>query len=237
LGFGALFHDVGKVRLPAELINKPGEYDDEDWRAMQQHPVLGALSLAAISTIDEHHARAVLVAYEHHRALDGSGYPPSSNPSEPNLFSKIVAIADSYDAITSGRVYMKSRVSPDEALRRLLEQNGTRYDSILLRGFVHVLGIFPVGTFVRLNNNEIGVVSANDPKDLYRPVVRILRDASGEPVDQREIQLTATDPDTGEYAVYIAEVITPENTDLTMSEALGLPNQEPQPTGDTSVVK
>ena len=237
LGFAALFHDAGKVRLPAQLINKPGEYNDEDWRAMQQHPALGALSLAAMPKLDEHHARAVLVAYEHHRTLDGKGYPPSSHADEPNLFSKIVAIADSFDAMTSGRVYMKSRMSPDEAILRLLEQSGTRYDPILLRGLVHVLGIFPVGTFVRLNTGEIGIVSANDPKDLYRPIIRILREASGEPGTEKQIQLAAVDPQTGKHTAYIAEIIGPEEMDLTASEALGLPNTEPPPAGDTPVVK
>ncbi len=232
LGFAALFHDSGKVKLPSDLINKPEEYDEEDWRMIRKHPVLGALTLAAMPTTDEHNARGVLVAYEHHLALDGSGYPPTPTCREPNLFSRIVAIADSYDAMTSGRLYMKISISPDEALRRLLRQGGTRYDPILLRALAHVLGIFPAGTFVRLNTGELGIVSSNDPDDLYCPRVRILREASGEPAADRTVKLTSTDPRTGEYLAYITELVDGEDIDLTVREALGIPDPASAPAGE-----
>jgi len=222
LGFAALFHDVGKVKLPAELINKPDEYNDDDWQIMHQHPILGALTLGAMPNTEEHHARAMMVAYEHHQSLDGGGYPRSRTPGAVNLFSRIVAIADSYDAMTSGRVYMKGRMSPDEALRRLLYQNKTRYDPILLRAFTHVLGVFPVGTFVHLNTGEFGVVSTNDPEDLYRPNIRILREADGTTIDGHEIKLTATDPQTGNHMAYIEQIIDPDEAQMSVREALGI---------------
>jgi len=222
LGFAALFHDVGKVKLPAELICKPDEYNEDDWRSMHQHPILGALTLGAMPTTELHHARALIVAYEHHQSLDGGGYPRPRTPGTVNLFSRIVAIADSYDAMTSGRVYMKRRTSPDEALRRLLYQNNTRYDPILLRAFAHVLGVFPVGTFVRLNTGEIGVVSTNDPQDLYRPDIRILREADGTAVEGREVKLSSIDPQTGKHLAYIDQIIDPEKAGISVRDALGI---------------
>jgi len=222
LGFAALFHDVGKVKLPAELINKPDKYNDDDWQIMHQHPILGALTLGAMPTAEQHHARALMVAYEHHQSLDGGGYPRPRTPGTVNLFSRIVAIADSYDAMTSGRVYMKQRTSPDEALRRLLYQNNTRYDPILLRAFAHVLGIFPVGTFVRMNTGEIGVVSANDPQDLYRPNIRIFREADGSAVKGREVKLSSIDPQTGKHLAYIEQIVDPEKADISVRDALGI---------------
>jgi len=231
LGFAALFHDVGKVRLPADLIKKPEKYNEDDWEMMRRHPILGALTMAMLPAIDRHNARAVLVAYEHHMALDGSGYPQTGTPRESSLFSRIVSLVDAYDAMTSGRVYMKTRVSPDEALGRMIRQSGRQFDPILLRALVHVLGIFPVGTFVRLNTGESGIVKRNDPDDLYCPEVRILRDAQGKAVDDRSVKLIATDPQTGEYLAHIAEVIDGEDVGLTVKEALGIFENEVAPAG------
>jgi len=235
LGFAALFHDVGKVKLPQDLINKPEEYSEDDWRMIQKHPVLGALTLGAMLALDDHHARGVLVAYEHHRSVDGGGYPPSPEPRPLNLFSRIVAVADSYDAMTSGRVYLKTRVSPDEALRRLLGQFGARYDPIVLRAFVHVLGIFPVGTFVCLSTGELGIVSRNDQSDLFRPDVRVLREADGSQTAERTVKLTTTDAETGRYLSYIAEVLPPDGVDFTVRQALDLPVPASDSTSTTSV--
>ena len=227
LGFAALFHDVGKVKLPQDLINKPDEYNEDDWRMIQQHPVLGALTLGTMPVLDDHHARAVLVAYEHHRSVNGGGYPPSPERRPMNLFSRIVAAADSYDAMISGRVYVKTRISPDEALRRLLAGSRSRYDPLVLRAFVHVLGMFPVGTFVRLSTGEIGITSRNDSSDLFRPHVRILREPDGSQAADRVIKLTATDPQTGMHVSYITEVLSPESVNLSVREALDLPNPIP----------
>lgn len=144
-----------------------------------------------------------------------------------NLFSRIVAAADSYDAMISGRVYVKTRISPDEALRRLLAGSRSRYDPLVLRAFVHVLGMFPVGTFVRLSTGEIGIISRNDSSDLFRPHVRILREPDGSQAADRVIKLTATDPQTGMHVSYISEVLSPESVNLSVREALDLPDPIP----------
>jgi len=227
LGFAALFHDVGKIKLPQDLITKPDTYDEDDWQAMRRHPILGALSLAAMPSTDEHNSRSIIVAYEHHLGLDGSGYPAISISRDLNFFSRIVAIADSYDAMTSGRVYMKSRISPDEAIRRLLQQRGTRYDTLLLRAFIHLLGVFPVGTFVRLSTGEIAIVARNNPDDLFRPEVRVLSGVADADPERRMVSLSQQDPDGAEYAAFISEVVDPDEVDLPIGEALGLAGYTP----------
>ncbi len=220
LGFAALFHDVGKTKLPPELINKPETYTDTDWHMIHQHPVLGALTLAAMPAADDHNARAIVVAYEHHLNLDGSGYPHLREPRAPNLFSRIVAIADSYDAMTSGRVYMKARLSPDEALRRLLQQGGVRYDPTLLRALVHAVGIFPVGTFVRLNTGEVGIVQSNNPDDLYCPNVRLLLGPDGQPCGNEIVKLSERNPESQALYRHIANVVPAD--DVAVADALGI---------------
>ena len=143
LGFGALFHDLGKAKLPRALIDKPDEFDEEDWRLMRRHPVLGAEALLAMRhPMDARLARAISIAFEHHLGFDGSGYPRLSPPRRQDLFSRICAVADAFDAMTSGRVYAKRAMSPDEALRRMVQGVGTAFDRLLLRLFINVAGSF-----------------------------------------------------------------------------------------------
>lgn len=174
LGFGALFHDLGKARLPRELIDKPDEFTEDDWRLMRRHPALGAKELLAMRhTLDAQLARAISIAFEHHLGFDGSGYPKLNPPRRQELFSRICAVADAFDAMTSGRVYAKRAMSPDEALRRMVQRAGTAFDPLLLRVFINAAGIFPIGTAVRLETGERAVVRRNG-SDLLRPDVVLL---------------------------------------------------------------
>ncbi|MDP3540996.1 MAG: HD domain-containing protein [Elusimicrobiota bacterium] len=142
LGFGALFHDLGKASLPRELIDKPGELDENDWRLMRRHPLLGAEALLALRRpLDSSLARAISIAFEHHLAFDGSGYPRLQPPRRQELFSRICALADAFDAMTSGRVYAKRAMSPDEALRRMAQGAGTAFDPFLFRVFIGAVGV------------------------------------------------------------------------------------------------
>ncbi|MBI5245663.1 MAG: HD domain-containing protein [Elusimicrobia bacterium] len=176
LGFGALFHDLGKAQLPRELIDKPDEFTEDDWRLMRRHPALGARALLALRRpLDAQLARAISIAFEHHLGLDGSGYPKLTPPRRQELFSRICAVADAFDAMTSGRVYAKRAMSPDEALRRMVQRAGTAFDPLLLRVFINIAGVFPIATAVRLDTGERAVVRRNGD-DLLRPDVVVLAD-------------------------------------------------------------
>lgn len=175
LGFGALFHDLGKASLPRELIDKPGELDEDDWRLMRRHPALGAEALLALRRpLDSALARAIAIAFEHHLGFDGSGYPRLMPPRRQDLFSRICAVADAFDAMTSGRVYAKRAMPPDEALRRMAQRAGTSFDPFLFRVFIGAVGVFPIGTAVVLDGGGRGVVRRNRDGDLLHPEVRRL---------------------------------------------------------------
>jgi HD-GYP domain-containing protein (c-di-GMP phosphodiesterase class II) len=220
LGFAALFHDVGKVRLPYELINKPTEFDDSDWQQVRQHPIMGVKSLLSFRKLDDYSMRAMVVSFEHHLNLDCSGYPEVKNKSELNLFSRIVSIADAYDAMTSGRVYVKKPYSPDEALKRMLYRQGIFYDPIMMKVFINVMGVYPVGTLVVLNTGEIGLVYRTNPEDLARPLVKIIADRSGEKEKVQTVDLRKFDEATGEYILSIAQTLDPEKCKIDISRHL-----------------
>jgi HD-GYP domain-containing protein (c-di-GMP phosphodiesterase class II) len=179
LGFSALFHDIGKVRLPGDLIRKPDAYDEYDWIQMQRHPILGAKTILRNMRHDYHTARAAIAAFEHHINEDLTGYPVLRKREPTNLFSKIIAIADAFDAMSSGRVYMKKSIPPDEVLRKMMYQMTVKFDAFLLKLFVNIIGIYPAGTLLLLSTDELAVVAANNPGDLSRPQVRIIGDRSG----------------------------------------------------------
>ena len=179
LGFAALFHDIGKVKLPSDLIRKPDIFDENDWKQMQKHPVLGAKTLFRNLKFDTHVTRAAIAAFEHHINQDLTGYPTLKTKKPLNLFSKIISISDSFDALVSGRVYFKKAIPPDEALRKMMYQMTVKFDAFLLKIFVNIVGIYPAGTMIFLSTDELVVVSKTNPANLSRPVVRLVGDRKG----------------------------------------------------------
>jgi HD-GYP domain-containing protein (c-di-GMP phosphodiesterase class II) len=179
LGFAALFHDIGKVKLPEDLIRKPDAFDENDWIQMQKHPLMGAKTILRNLKLDGHTARAALVAMEHHINSDFTGYPVLKKKRPTNLFSKIASIADTFDALSSGRVYIKKYIAPDEVLRKMMYQMKVKFDPYLIKLFVNIIGIYPPGTLVMLSSDELVVVSRTNPANLARPIVRIVGNRKG----------------------------------------------------------
>jgi len=210
LGFSALFHDIGKIRLPEDLIRKPDVFDENDWRQMQKHPILGAKTILRNFRFDIHSARAALVAFEHHINNDYTGYPALVNRRPTNLFSRIVSIADTFDALSSGRVYMKKLISPDEALRKMLHQMRTKFDAFLLKLFVNIIGIYPAGTLVLLSDDRLALVSRTNQGNLSRPVVRLIGDRDG--LFERFTDLDLTQPENGDKK--ISKIINPSRYNI-----------------------
>ena len=180
LGFTALFHDIGKVKLPTDLIRKPDAYDENDWIQMQSHPLLGAKTILRNLKFDVHSARAARGAFEHHINSDYTGYPQLKQEKRPtNLFSQIISIVDSFDALTSGRVYLKESIPPDKVLKKMQHQMKSKFDSFLLRIFTDVIGIYPSGSLVLLTTDEVALVLTNSDIDKSRPYVKIIGNADG----------------------------------------------------------
>ncbi len=214
LGFAALFHDVGKVRLPLSILNKPEELNEKEWEEVKKHPILGVKTLLSKRSLDRFSSRAMVVAFEHHLKLDLSGYPRLNFKKDLNLYTRIVTIADVYDSMTSGRVYAKTPLTPDEALRRMLEKEGRTFDAVLLKVFINMLGIYPVGSLVILDTGEVGVVMEANPTELARPEVAIIADKTGKKDKVETVDLAKIDEKTGKYKRTIWKTFDPRQYKL-----------------------
>ncbi len=180
LGFAALFHDVGKVKLPQDLIRKPDAFDENDWIQMQQHPLLGAKTILRNMKLDVHTARCARGCLEHHINNDFTGYPQLKFKKRiTNLFSKIIAIVDSFDALTSGRLYVKKPIPPDEVLKKMHFQMAVKFDPFLLKVFTNVVGIYPAGSLVLLTTEELALILTNNEKNPAAPYIKIVGNKEG----------------------------------------------------------
>ena len=213
LGLAALFHDMGKSTIPMEVLNKPGEFTDDDWVAMRNHPTEGVLSLSKMRGITNLPGRMAAASFEHHMNLDFSGYPKLTVPWTLSLTGRILTIADCYDAMTSSRVYRREPMSPSKVLNMMLSKSGKSFDAVLLKLFVNCVGIVPIGSLVMLETNELAVVlkPATDKANAERPFVRVITDPQGNSVEHgREIDLTEKD-EAGDFRDSIIRLI--DNTE------------------------
>jgi len=213
LGLAALFHDLGKATIPMDVLNKPGEFTDEEWAMMRNHPTEGALSLAKMRGITNLPGRMASASFEHHMNLDFSGYPKLNVSWKLSMTGRILMIADCYDAMTSSRVYRREPMSPSKVLGFMFSKAGKSFDQTLMKLFMTCVGIVPIGSLVLLDSNELAVVlrPASDPSEAEYPYVKVITDAQGEPIDNgREIDLREKD-ENGEYRHYIIRLI--DNTE------------------------
>jgi HD-GYP domain-containing protein (c-di-GMP phosphodiesterase class II) len=179
LGVGALIHDIGKTSLPVELINKPGKFDEYDWEQMRKHPTFGVKFIFKTRKVDETTAKAATAVFEHHITYDGMGYPELLQKRKPKLFARIVAIADNYNAMVSGRVYQKKRLTPDEIITNMVNRAGKSFDSLLLKVFINAIGIYPVGAVVALSSKEVGIIAKTNPENPEQPKVKVVGNENG----------------------------------------------------------
>lgn len=169
MALGGLLHDVGKARIPDEILNKPAKLTDDEYVRIQSHVAQGRLLLEQTPGIGE---IARQVTSQHHERFDGSGYPDKLAGGDISLYGQMAAIVDVYDAISSERVYHKG-MSPTQALKKLLEWSAHHFDPQLVQAFIRAIGIYPTGTLVQLDSKRMGVVVEQNEKSLLEPVVRI----------------------------------------------------------------
>jgi HD-GYP domain-containing protein (c-di-GMP phosphodiesterase class II) len=219
LGLGALFHDLGKQRIPAEITNKPGALTEDEWKAMQQHPTEGMLELFQMRGLSDVPYRAMLLAYEHHMKIDLTGYPKNRRARTPRLFSRIVATVDGFDAATSKRSYQHQPWPPDEVLREMRENPNRGFDNLLVKAFVNVTGIFPVGTLAILDTFELAVVVARSQDRMHQPLVKIVSDNLGMMLaDPPTVDLSEVDEATGNPKRSIIKTVNPEKYGIRVSD-------------------
>ncbi len=172
LAMGALMHDVGKMFIPFEIINKPEQLSEAEYAQMTQHPKLGYDYLKSTKHFP---ALACEAVYEHHERMDGVGYPRGLKDEEISEFGKLYAICDSFDAITSDRPYRKAW-SPNEAMEYVMGNGNVRFDPDIAASFLKRIVPYPVGTIIKLSNNCTAIVVADNREVIARPVVRIFKE-------------------------------------------------------------
>lgn len=206
-----MLHDLGKVEIPVHILNKPGRLTAGEFEEVKKHSLNSALQILKIKAGRERRARLIAPPFEHHLKYDLSGYPRSPRKTSLSLFGRILTIADVYDAITSPRKYRESVMSPDEALGYMLKGAGTDFDPVLLKVFIRMMGIYPVGTMVLLDTGEIGLVRSgrvDGPSD--RPhLVHLIPDPENGFQKGGELDLMARKPKSRAYKRNIVRTFHP----------------------------
>ena len=187
-GFAGLLHDIGKMDVPLEVLNKPGRLTDPEFAVVRRHPVDGHARLVAAGITDE---AALDVCLHHHEKLDGTGYPEALAGEQISLLARMGAICDIYDAITSNRPY-KAGWDPSESIKRMAQWVGTHLDNRVFQAFVRSLGIYPIGSLVMLNSHKLAVVVDQSKSSLLKPWVKtVYSTTSGQRVVPELIDLSA----------------------------------------------
>ncbi len=220
LGVAALLHDIGKSRVPTEILNKRGALNEEEREVIQSHAWQGVLALFALPVGSGRPWRAMISAHEHHMRTDLSGYPSCVRPRRLSLLSKIIAVADGFDAATSTRVYQDTPWSPAHVLQGMRDNTRLGFDPVIVKAFVNLTGIYPIGTVVVLDSFELGLVHAagSDETVLSRPIVRLLADAQGNLLpDPPLVDLMARD-DAGHYLRTIIRTDDPDRWGIRVSD-------------------
>ncbi|OAN23022.1 HD-GYP domain-containing protein [Pseudomonas oryzihabitans] len=185
LGVCGMLHDVGKIKVPDEILNKPGRLTDEEFLIMQAHTTYGWQLLMGNSEVPP---AAVDVAHTHHERVDGKGYPRQLPAQRIPFKAKIIAVVDAYDAITSDRAYSEGRSSL-EALRILFEARGTQFDETVVLAFIQLIGVYPPGEIVELSTGEVGIIIGFDAGSKLKPRVLVVLDADKQPRPERVLDL------------------------------------------------
>jgi HD-GYP domain-containing protein (c-di-GMP phosphodiesterase class II) len=180
-------HDIGKVKIPDEILHKPGSLNDQEMTIMRDHVYYGTKVLIEMGIP----ASIVKTIGQHHERLDGYGYPDGLRGDEITQFGRMIAIVDTYDAITADRCY-KAGVSSRKALQILLHDAPEKYDEVLVTQFVQCIGIFPSGSLVKLNNEKIAMVLRQNPVHATKPIVKVFYSVRGNHyLEPKELDLAA----------------------------------------------
>lgn len=175
MGVAALFHDIGKTYIPTSILNSTGKLSDQEWELMKYHTLFGVKELSRMRSMRDA-VDPMFVALQHHSHLNNNGYPQRPGGWKHRLFSRICTVADYYDAMTSHRTYQPNPLTPDIALRFILENSGQIFDPVIVKTFIGAMGLYPVGSVVELDTGEKAVVTKQnaDPRFIHRPTVEVV---------------------------------------------------------------
>lgn len=212
LGVAGLLHDVGKMAIPDEILNKPGRLTDDEFNIIKAHPVQGWDMLLRSGDVSE----VVLdVCRHHHERVDGKGYPDQLSGEALTLFARMGAVCDVYDAITSNRCY-KPGWSPAESIRKMVEWRDGHFDERVFQAFVKTVGIYPSGSLVRLNSGRLGVVVEQNEQSLLTPLVKVFFSTKS------NVQIKPADIDLAKTGEEITDVEDPVQWGFDLNKMFGL---------------
>jgi HD-GYP domain-containing protein (c-di-GMP phosphodiesterase class II) len=211
LGMCALFHDLGKIEIPSEVLHKKEKLNVSEKKLIEEHSLNSSRLLLKLKASPDSKARLLVPMFEHHLKYDLSGYPHADWKKPLTLFGKIISIADKYDTLTSSRAYRKYLLSPDRALGYMFDRAGKDYDPTLIKVFINIMGVYPVGTLLRLDTGELALVVSSPSRDFSkRPLVCILEKENDGSYKKREIiNLDERAPETDNYVREIIETYHP----------------------------
>jgi putative nucleotidyltransferase with HDIG domain len=220
LGMAGLFHDIGKTRIPREIINKSGKLTPEEWVVVRSHPLMGAEIVMRMKEWGELATRMVDAAFEHHLKYDLTGYPKLTRKRRISLFGRIITLADFYDALVRPRVYNRFPYVSEKILGIMLERSGKDFDPNLVKVFINMVGVYPLGTLVLLNTNEMGIVTEiqDDVEQLERPKICLVYYSDGEYRKGEVVDLRESDPPTGGFKRSIVKTLDPNEYNINVAE-------------------
>ena len=222
LGMAGLFHDMGKTRIPKEILNKTGKLSPEEWSMMRSHPVTGTELIMRMKEWGELSTRMIEGAFEHHLRYDLTGYPRLTRKRRLTLFGRIITIGDFYDALVRPRVYNRFPYVSEKILGIMLERSGKDFDPAIVKVFINMIGIFPLGTLVLLNTNEMGLVTQiqEDTELIDRPKVCLLYYSDGEYRKGKVVDLREMDEVSGDFKRSIVKTLDPNEYNINVAEFL-----------------
>ncbi len=216
IALAGLLHDIGKAKIPVNILNKPDRLDAEEFALIKQHPTLGRNLLMTSAGADH---SAIDVAYSHHERVDGSGYPRALQAHQIPYYAKLVALVDTYDAITSNRAYDSGRASMD-ALEIIYNCRGSHFDPELAVDFIRCIGVYPPGAIVVLTNGEVGVVVESNPSSKLKPKVVLVKDRNKVWLERRTVDLSRDDRDEQGAPYAIAHEVPNKSFDIDIKDFL-----------------
>lgn len=225
LGLSALFHDLGKIDIPKNVLNKPGKLTPDEFAIIQNHSIYSVRRILRLRASYDRKAGIMLAPFEHHLRYDLGGYPKTPRKTPISLFGRIITIADVYDAVTAPRIYRESYMSQDKALGLMMKDSGTMFDPILLKVFINMLGIYPVGTVLVFDRAQLGLV-AHAPEDVDEDdkgalwVLELKRQAQGGYEKGEYLNLGTWDPETRMFNKAIRQTHHPADLGIQPAEFL-----------------
>ena len=189
LGTSGILHDIGKIKIPKELIDKPAKLTEKEWETVRRHAAYGVIEILKAKGLDGMGLVSMVVALQHHWNYDRTGYPVQEKTNKHILFARIVRICDAYDAMITARPYQQIPHLPHFALRVIWAHKNTYFDPILVKVLIQIVGIYPVGSCLELNSGEIGLVIRQNPGYLDLPIVKIVVDKTHKKKDGKTIDL------------------------------------------------